>query len=48
MGKILGVASGFAVFGIWLWVVGNPHVVETVIGVVLGVGVGFAIYRRLS
>lgn len=48
MEKILGVASGVVVFGIWMWVVGNPRVVDTVIGLVLGVGVGFAIYRRLS
>ena len=48
MAKGLGIGAGLGAFGIWMWVVGNPHVVETVIGLVIGVAVGFVVYRRLA
>lgn len=40
MGKLIGIIVGLVVFSIWLNVVGNPHVVETVIGLVLAVIAG--------
>ena len=44
---LVGLIVGLAVFLGWLSVVGNPHVVETVIGLVLGVVAGVWSYVRL-
>lgn len=41
MTTLLGWIVGLAVFGLWMSIVGNPHVVETAIGLVLGVGAGW-------
>lgn len=41
MAKLLGLIVGLAVFGFWMSIVGNPHVVETVIGLLLSVIAGF-------
>lgn len=41
MAKLIGIIVGVSTFALWLSVVGNPHVVETVIGVVLGCITGF-------
>lgn len=48
MAKLLGWAVGMAVFILWLSVVGNPHVVETVIGLVLAVVAGIWAYAKAS
>lgn len=48
MAKILGWAVGMAVFILWLSVVGNPHVVETVIGLVLAVVAGIWAYSKAT
>ncbi len=48
MARIGALVAGLAVFGVWMTIVGNPHVVETVIGLVLAAGVGFYVHRWLS
>ena len=48
LAKGLGIGAGLGAFGIWMWVVDNPRVAETVIGLVIGVAVGFVVYRRLA
>lgn len=44
MAKIVGVIAAVVVFLIWHSLIGNPHVVETVIGLVLAVGAGIWVY----
>lgn len=46
MAKFLGLIAALAVFSAWLSVVGNPHVVETVIGLVLAVIAGFWVFFK--
>ena len=46
MAKALGLIAGLAVFVVWLSLVGNPHVVETVISLVIAVVAGFYVYRK--
>ena len=51
MRNYIGLIVGLAAFTGWLSIVGNPHVVETVIGLVLGVGAGLWVHfnvRRAS
>ena len=36
MAKVISFVIGLAIFGGWMSIVGNPHVVETVIGIFLG------------
>ena len=48
MAKIVALVVALAIFGGWMSIVGNPHVVETVIGLVLAFASGFWIYRTLS
>ena len=48
LAKGLGIGAGLGAFGIWMWVVDNPRVAETAIGLVIGVAVGFVVYRRLA
>lgn len=51
MAKLVALIVALAIFGSWMSVVGNPHVVETVIGVVISVIAGFWSYfflRRLQ
>ena len=38
MRQLPSILVGVLIFAVWLSIVGNPHVVETVIGLVLGVG----------
>lgn len=45
MAKVIGLVVALAVFGIWMSIVGNPHVVETVIGLVLAIIAGVWAYR---
>ena len=46
MAKASGLIAGLVVFVVWLSMVGNPHVVETVIGLVIAVVTGFYVYRK--
>lgn len=46
MTKLLGLVAGLGAFALWMSVVGNPHVVETVIGLVIAVVVGFFVWRQ--
>lgn len=46
MAKLLGLIVALVVFFAWLSVVGNPHVVETVIGLVLAVIAGFWVFLK--
>lgn len=38
--NLLSILVGFVVFNFWLAVVGNPHVVETVIGLIIAIAAG--------
>lgn len=48
MPKLLGLVAGLAAFALWMRIVGNPHVVETVIGLVLATVVGIWAFRKAS
>ena len=48
MAKVVGIIVGLAVFGFWMSIVGNPHVVETVLGVVIGLVAGFFTTRTIG
>lgn len=45
MATLMGWVAGLLVFGVWMSIVGNPHVVETAIGLALGIGAGWWMYR---
>ena len=47
MSKFMRWIAGPLVFVIWIKLVGNPHVVETVIGLVLAVAAGFWVFFTL-
>ena len=38
--NLISILVGFVVFNFWLAVVGNPHVVETVIGLIIAIAAG--------
>jgi Flp pilus assembly protein TadB len=44
---IIGVVAGLAIFAVWMTIVGNPHVVETVLGVVFATVGGVWVWRKL-
>jgi multisubunit Na+/H+ antiporter MnhE subunit len=46
--KILSVLIAIIIFILWMSLVGNPHVVETVIGLLIATTSGFLINRKLS
>lgn len=46
MPKLLGLIAGLIVFCLWHRVIGNPHVVETIIGLVLAISAGVWIYVK--
>ena len=48
MAKLVGLVLGLVVFAIWMNIVGNPHVVETAIGVVLALVAGFWAWYEIS
>ena len=48
MKKLISIICALIVFGFWMNIVGNPHVVETAIGIVIAVAVGFFLNRWLS
>lgn len=43
---LLGLVSGLLFFGVWMSIVGNPHVVETAIGLLMAVGIGVWVHRK--
>lgn len=45
--KLLGLIAGLSIFGVWMNVVGNPHVIETVIGLVFSAAAGFWAFFEL-
>lgn len=47
MEKIIGLIVGLVVFGIWMNIVGNPHVVETVLGLVIAFAAGILAWKNL-
>ena len=47
MEKIIGLIIGLAIFALWMNVVGNPHVVETVIGLLLAIIGAFLTFRQI-
>lgn len=47
MAKLFGWIAGLSVFGVWMNIVDNPHVVETVIGLILAVAAGFWVFFKL-
>ena len=47
MAKLIGWVVGLSVFVGWIMLVGNPHVVETVIGLVLALIAGFWVFFKL-
>ena len=44
MPKLLGLIAALFVFCLWHSVIGNPHVVETIIGLVLAISAGVWVY----
>lgn len=47
MATLIGWVVGMGVFIVWISLVGNPHVVETAIGLIMGVAAGYWAYRKL-
>ena len=45
---LISLVCSLAVFGFWMNIVGNPHVVETVIGLVIAITVGVLVNRGLK
>jgi len=37
-----------AIFILWMKVVGNPHVVETILGLIISIGTGTWVYQKLN
>jgi len=48
MAKAVGLIAALLVFVGWISLVGNPHVVETVIGLVIAATVGVFVYRKAA
>ena len=46
MTKIIGIISGLSIFGYWMNIVGNPHVVETILGMIISIICGYVIFRE--
>ena len=45
---LISLVCSLAVFGYWMNIVGNPHVVETVLGLVISIVVGVMVNRSLK
>ena len=43
---LFALVAGLLFFGIWMSIVGNPHVVETAIGLLIAAALGFWVYRK--
>lgn len=48
MAKVVATVAALAVFAVWMSAVGNPHVVETVLGLVIAGAVGLFVWRKMS
>jgi hypothetical protein len=46
--ELAAIAAGLVVFSIWMSVVGNPHVIETILGVILAVISGVYVWKKLG
>jgi hypothetical protein len=46
--EIIGMSAGAALFIVWMKLVGNPHVIETILGVVLAIVFGGFVYRKVK
>ena len=46
MTKIIGIIAGLSIFGFWMNIVGNPHVVETILGLIISIVCGYVIFRE--
>lgn len=46
MARFLGLLVAFGVFLGWIRIVGNPHVVETVIGLVIAAAAGIWVFLK--
>lgn len=46
--KIFGLIAAIGLFVGWMSLVGNPHVVETSIGLVIAISAGVWVYLKLS
>jgi hypothetical protein len=47
MAALIGLIAGLTVFGLWMHIVGNPHVIETVLGLVIAAAVWITIWLQL-
>jgi hypothetical protein len=47
MSKLIAVIVGLVVFLLFIKTVGNPHVIETLLAVILGIITGFFVYFKL-
>lgn len=47
MGQFLGLLTAVVVFISWMSLVGSPHVIETVIGLVIAMIVGLFVYFKV-
>jgi multisubunit Na+/H+ antiporter MnhE subunit len=45
---LISLVCSLAIFGFWMNIVGNPHVVETVLGLVIAITVGVLVNRSLK
>lgn len=48
LNEIIGIGAGAALFIVWMKLVGNPHVIETVIGIVLALAFGGFVYKKVK
>lgn len=48
MAKWISLVVGMGVFIVWIRLVGNPHVVETVIGLIFALGAGVFTYMKVK
>ncbi|MFN8258341.1 MAG: hypothetical protein U0W24_21810 [Bacteroidales bacterium] len=48
MAKIYGLIAAIVVFLIWRSLIGNPHVIETILGVIFAAIAGFWVYSKAN
>jgi hypothetical protein len=46
--KYLSIIIGLSIFGFWMSIIGNPHVIETIIGVTIGIVGGIFSFKELN
>ena len=47
MALIISCIVGIAIFSIWMKMVGNPHMIETCMGLVIAIGVGLFVNYKI-